>query len=93
MIPNTIQCMGQTYTVILVAFNDWKDGDDTAGVFDPDRNEVRIRKSVALDRMEQAFFHEMVHVILTALNHKLNHDEVFVDQFSGLLHQILKSSK
>jgi hypothetical protein len=44
--------------------------------------------------MEHTFFHEVTHVILDMMGEeKLSSDEKFVDVFSGLLHQVIKTSK
>lgn len=44
--------------------------------------------------MEHTFFHEITHVILDIMGEeRLSSDEKFVDVFSGLLHQVIKTSK
>lgn len=48
-------------------------------------------RSVA--QVEQTFYHEMVHFILHAMNHRLKDDESFVDTFASVLHQAILSFK
>lgn len=46
------------------------------------------------DSIEQAFYHELTHFILFVMNEdKLRNNEKFVDVFSHLLYQALKTKK
>lgn len=90
-IPSTFQLMGKTYTVKVIPKDQWSDA-EVWGDFNPATNEIRVVK-LGDDATEQTFYHELMHAILTAMNHKLNRDETFVDLVSGLLHQALKTSK
>jgi predicted SprT family Zn-dependent metalloprotease len=48
---------------------------------------------MANDLVDATFFHEMTHAILYAMGREdLNQDENFVDVFSGLFHQALKTA-
>ena len=48
---------------------------------------------VLQDDLEIIYLHELTHAILFAMGeHKLNGKEKFVEGFSGLLHQALKSA-
>lgn len=90
-IPSRFQLMGQTYTVSVLDRSDWSD-ENCWGEFNPVTNEVRILRRSS-QAMTQTFCHELVHTILTAMNHKLNRDETFVDVFGSLLQQALSSAK
>jgi hypothetical protein len=49
---------------------------------------------IPADQLEQTFYHELVHVILTELGEeRLNSNETFVQSFSLLLHQFIKQLK
>lgn len=46
------------------------------------------------DQIEQTIFHEMVHTILNEMNRfNLSEDEEFVQTFSLLLHQAIRTAK
>lgn len=90
-IPAQYQLMGQTIMVRVIEPDEW---DDTScwGQFNPATNEIRLLRR-SPEATAQTFCHEMVHTILTAMSHKLNKDEVFVDLVGSLLHQILTTAK
>lgn len=90
-IPSSFQLMGKTYTVQVVPRDEWADA-QVWGDFNPATNEIRVVK-LGAEATEQTFYHELMHAILTAMNHKLNTNEPFIDMFSGLLHQALKTAK
>ena len=91
MIPKTFQIFGETYKIKQVLKVN-KDG--RWGEHDPNGNIIRIKKDLNEEQKEQAYYHEMIHAILTNLSYdKLNTDEEFVDRFAKALHQILKTSK
>lgn len=50
-------------------------------------------KKLPQDNVNETYFHELVHFILNSMKHELNDDEKFVNDFSGLLHQALKTAK
>lgn len=53
----------------------------------------KVSKTHCADAQEHAFFHELVHAILTQMSEgDLNGNEKFVDIFSGLLHQAITSA-
>lgn len=90
-VPSQYQLMGQTITVTVVDADEWDDM--TAwGQFNPTTNEIRILRR-SEEATAQTYCHELVHTILTAMGHKLNKDEVFVDLVGSLLHQILTTAK
>ena len=57
------------------------------GHWSPNKNTISICDTVPEERLQQVFCHEMTHAILDAMNHPLSQDEVFVDNFAGLLCQ------
>jgi len=62
-------------------------------------NEIRLKKrhedrNLDNDCLFENYIHELVHAMLDKLKYnKLNSDEQFVEQFSGLLVQVLKQLK
>lgn len=52
---------------------------------------LNTNKTINKQLLEQTFMHELVHAILFAMGHT-EHDEKFVDQFGGYLHQYLKTA-
>lgn len=90
-IPKQFQIFGETYKIKqLVRVHK----DDRWGEHEPTGNIIKIKKTLNQDQKEQAYFHEMIHCILTNLSYNdLNEDEVFVDRVAKALHQILKTSK
>lgn len=90
-IPTSFQLLGQRYSVKVIAQAQWSDA-SIWGLFNPATREIQI-----LDRSEsdnlQTFFHEITHVILSAMGRdKLNKDEAFVDLMGSMLQQILTTS-
>lgn len=72
---------------------------DAIGTTHPRENKIRLQKpnagwDVPDDKLEHVYYHELVHWILHSMSQQaLFEDEVFVDNFAGLLHQALKSAK
>jgi hypothetical protein len=60
------------------------------GEFDPEHSAIKLM-IMHEPIMQWTFLHEVVHSVLTSMNHKLNKDEKFIDHFSGLLHQALET--
>lgn len=93
-VPKSFKLLGHTVTVKVIPEAEWikdKDEDDVGEWF---VRELRI------DLLEQspsplmhAFTHELTHAILDMMNHELNRNEVFVDNFAGLLAQALTTAK
>ena len=91
-IPFKFQIAGQTIKVI--EDNDLLAKEDMYGYFDPKQMVISVNKPgiVSQERAEQAFFHELVHAILDEMGElKLSKNERFVDSFSTLLHQAVKT--
>lgn len=96
-IPKKVTLHGITYTVI---FDDrLRDKKDYIGEARLRDLEIRLQKNndgfaTPPQRLEQIFFHELVHVILHHMaNEDLKLDEVFVEQFSLLLHQAITKAE
>jgi len=83
--------MGHTITVMVSPAEDWAHA-EVAGFWDPATNQITLVKQ-SKDVMWHTFWHEVTHAILHMMSHPLNDDEVFVDQFGGLLAQALKSAR
>lgn len=89
-IPSSFKVVGHTVKVHIVSPSQWKHADCVA-YFDPERSAIYVkRRSATLNR--QAFWHEAVHAILSALNHPLYEQEDFVDTVGGCLAQIMESA-
>lgn len=97
-IPKKFQIGGQTYTVRI---NEKQCNDlNAAGAYKTGSNQIVLRKLIdsttlyPKSQIEQTFLHELVHVILYAMNEmKLFEDEKFVDLFATFLHQALTTQK
>jgi hypothetical protein len=51
-------------------------------------------KNLSEGKMEQTFYHELVHSILDSIHEReLSDNEKFVDNFANMLHQFIKSAK
>lgn len=90
-IPSSFKVIGHTVKVHVVPPSKWAYPDCVA-FFEPEKSRIYIKKrSYALNR--QAFWHEAVHAALSAINHPLYEDEIFVDNLGGLLAQIMESAR
>jgi Zn-dependent peptidase ImmA (M78 family) len=92
MIPASLKLLGHTITVRLVPEAEWKH-DDCVGLYEAHRHRILIRDSISESLQHHTFYHELTHAILGTMGHQLNGDEVFVDMFSGLLHQAVSTTK
>lgn len=86
MIPKQFSLLGQTVKVVIVPQKRWKRL-NIEGHWNPNRNTISICDAVPEDRLQQVFCHEMIHAILDSMNSPMSTDEVFVDNFAGLLCQ------
>jgi hypothetical protein len=90
-IPKEFKIFGETYKVKQLAKID-KLG--SWGEHNPNKNVIKILKSLNDEQKQQTFYHEILHVILYNLKYdELNEDEVFIDRLSKALHQIITTSK
>lgn len=93
-IPKKFHLYGQAIEV--KATHSMAERDRALGMSHLDRNVIRLSTTadglpIDLRLAEETFLHEMTHMILQKMNHKLTHDEQFVDHFACLLHQALNS--
>lgn len=96
-IPKQFTMMGRTFKVRMhdkpIPDDDDPRGPGLLGRCDHDQGVIHVCKQQAKDSQVHTFYHEITHAILGALGREtLNRDERFVDQFSGLLLQVLKTS-
>ncbi len=91
-IPKSFKVLGHTIKVIIVNVSEWKHP-ECVGYFDPEHSRIVIKRCRPASLMHHTFWHEVIHVILNAINHKLYADESFVDNMGGVLAQIVESSQ
>jgi hypothetical protein len=90
-IPKSFRLMAHTIKVKAVPAEKWKHK-DCVGFYNYDKQQIELRDGDGT-MPGHIYAHELVHAILSAMGHKLNSDEAFVDQFSGLLQQAMDSAK
>lgn len=92
-IPDKFKLHGQTIKVILT--NKLVHNSDVVGEARYRDNTILIQDNgeqvnMIISKMEQVFFHELVHYILNAMGEdKINNNDKFVDLFASLLHQAI----
>jgi len=91
-IPTSFQLMGHTIAVRVVPVADWP-YPDADGFWDPGANEILLVEQPQRSQLWHTFWHEAVHACLDMMSHRLSHNERFVDQFGGLLAQLVASAK
>jgi len=89
-VPKSVEIMGHRVTVTIIDKKKWKIPEAVA-YWEPSKLQILIMRQSA-DQMAHCFLHELTHAVLDAMSHKLSRDEVFVDTFSGLLHQAFASA-
>lgn len=96
-IPTEFNILGKT---IKVEFkDDYCSGANIYGQANHPENTIYLTtrlqsRIIALENVEHTYLHEVVHHILQAMGEtELNNSEKFVDLFSGILHQVLTTSK
>jgi hypothetical protein len=90
-IPRSFRLMAHTIKVKAIPAERWK-RQDCVGFYDYEKQMIAVKDGDG-SMPGHIFAHELTHAILSAMGHKLNSDEAFVDQFSGLLQQALDSAK
>ncbi len=92
-IPKKFQVFGETITVTFS--KDLSSGEDKIGQARLRENKLILQMPDEVypkDKIEQAFFHELVHIILDHIHEpKMSGNEAFVDRFASLLHQATKT--
>ena len=92
-IPKSFKLMGKTIQVEFDKQLNFKQDWYGAAVYRQDI--IKLQSDckewpLSRSKIEQSFLHELTHWILyMCQKDKLNHDESFIDLFSGLLHQAL----
>lgn len=91
-IPKTIKILGMNYEIKEVDYIERER--NLVGRFDEEMQEIRIRKDISEQFKEQTLIHELVHGILVSMGKlELHEDEVFVTNFSNILHQIIMDNR
>jgi hypothetical protein len=85
-LPTTFQLAGTTWKVVVREMTE-------QGLCDFETATIYIRKSLAQQVKEAAFYHELMHAIKYTLGHALPHDETEVDSMGNMLHQFIISNK
>lgn len=93
-IPNSFSLFGSKYTIVIV--DNLKQIESMEGRHNYNLKLIELQAINATqseDAQLHALMHEIVHAILTQMSETdLNENEKFVDIFSGLLHQFIKTS-
>ena len=98
-IPKSITVMSTVYKIEIVDKIEDPDVGHCYGLCNKTEHVISIAKTfrgtkVLKGDMEITYLHELIHAILFAMGeHKLNGKEKFVEGFSGLLHQVMQTSK
>lgn len=92
MIPKTFKLGGVTWKIIIEDEIKTLKGEALFGLSEGDSAEIRLaktvdKKSIPKDVKGQTYYHELVHAILTTMDHPLNSNEQFVQTFATFLHQ------
>lgn len=86
----SFQLMGRSFQIKYV--KNMPNMTDCSGICEFDNNTISIQHGLAKDLEAHTLWHEITHSILYAMNEEeLNKNEKFIDVFSGLLHQVLKT--
>ena len=92
-IPKKFQLFGETVTVEFV--DDLAEREDLVGKTSLGRNEIKLQspsKNFSQNKIEQTFIHERTQIILHKLGEReLWNNEKFVESFSNLEHQAIKT--
>jgi Zn-dependent peptidase ImmA (M78 family) len=89
-IPKELSIMGETIKVKVV--DDLSSRRDAFGECHARYNEILINRNKNKDIMSHTFFHELTHMILAKMNEtELYENEKFINVFSGLMYQALKT--
>lgn len=98
-IPKKFKLFGETITVEYVSNLIEKEGRMGQSVYRENKIQLLdinndIYSTKPFMHIEQTFYHELVHFILTKMNlNDLSEDEKFVDVFASLLHQVIVTAE
>lgn len=88
-IPGSFELFGRTIRVEVVPLPP-----EDSGEWDADAGVIRIAPGKDDDGNYHAFLHEFVHAALEACGEAdMSEEEKFVEVFSGLIHQMLKTAR
>jgi hypothetical protein len=96
MIPKSFQILGHT---VKVEHKEYVDFGANEGSSEHLKLKIEVAKKdtkgdIPLTVQEHTYFHELTHMILDNMGEgELSSNEKFVDTFSALLHQAIKTSK
>lgn len=96
-IPKTFDLFGSTWKVLWN--NQTMNDHERYGQCSYGEKEITLSTTQGVDKLSsdkinQTFYHELVHAILDSMNeYELSRNEKFVNTFSELLHQALKTFK
>ncbi len=100
MIPKSFNILN--HTVEIVYDNEYCHKNNCFGQFLYKENKIILADSYRTKKqwrkykpeiVEHVFYHELTHCILYYMNHELWDNENFVDQFGGLLAQVLEKKE
>ena len=83
-LPNKIKIGGHEYNIKLVEPSKLEDGN--CGMIDRDKGEIYISKNLIRSEQEVTFFHEVIHIINSALS------EEQTDSFAQSIYSLLKNN-
>lgn len=93
IIKDSIQIMGTTYKIEFKDEVRSESGQSCFALAFEDEEKIQIDKNNLDQHSESSLCHELVHLMLDSIgihfNEEIKHNEQFVEQFSGLMHQIL----
>lgn len=91
MLPEKVKVAGIEYQVKQVPIVEVDSNRNYQGLCNHMKAEIEILESLADERKEQVFIHELTHAMLNESGYG-EHDEDFVTRFSIILHQVLKDN-
>lgn len=100
MVPNEFKILN--HTILVVVDNEYCYKNDCYGQFFSDEDKIIVATKYKKNNkwvnykpeiVKHTLYHEIVHCILYYMHHELWDNETFVDQFSGLLCQIINTKK
>ena len=90
--PAECHLLGHHIQIHAIPESEWEHGPGVVGVWLPSKNRIELLQQ-GESAMLHALCHEWTHAILGMMNHRLYSNEAFVDQFGGMLAQMLSTLK
>ena len=88
-IPRRFRLHGHQIVVRIIPASKWPHAKSTVGMWDPTAQRIDLCNALGDTQLQAIFCHELVHCLLDSFNHKMSHDEVFVDNLGSVLAQAL----